>query len=130
MANPVDVEPHSGAVVAKLALLDRFLPVWIGIAMALGLLLGRLVPGLDSALDRVQVDGISLPFVILTTALMPFCIIASWKSVTMRSVAARIADGLSKAASAATAPSAKRRAASRQDWPLRRSPVAGGRGPG
>ena len=30
------------------------------------------------------VDGISLPFVILTTALMPFCIIASWKSITMR----------------------------------------------
>ncbi len=30
------------------------------------------------------VDGISLPFVILTTALMPFCIVASWKSVTMR----------------------------------------------
>src|ERR1700758_1668945 len=29
-------------------------------------------------------DGISLPFVILTTALMPFCIIASWKSVTVR----------------------------------------------
>src|SRR5471032_1621225 len=30
------------------------------------------------------VDGISLPFVILTTALMPFCILASWKSITMR----------------------------------------------
>jgi len=30
------------------------------------------------------VDGISLPFVILTTALMPLCIIASWKSVTVR----------------------------------------------
>src|SRR6476646_3754234 len=30
------------------------------------------------------VDGISLPFVILTTALMPFCILASWKSVTSR----------------------------------------------
>src|SRR5947208_3191417 len=29
-------------------------------------------------------DGLSLPFVILTTALMPFCIIASWKSVTVR----------------------------------------------
>ena len=27
------------------------------------------------------VDGISLPFVILTTALMPFCILASWKSI-------------------------------------------------
>jgi NADH-quinone oxidoreductase subunit M len=33
---------------------------------------------------HMGVDGISLPFVILTTALMPFCIIASWKSVTMR----------------------------------------------
>src|SRR5205085_10261672 len=33
---------------------------------------------------HMGVDGISLPFVILTTGLMPFCIIASWKSVTMR----------------------------------------------
>jgi NADH-quinone oxidoreductase subunit M len=33
---------------------------------------------------HMGVDGISLPFVILTTALMPFCIIASWKSVTSR----------------------------------------------
>ena len=30
------------------------------------------------------VDGISLPFVILTTALLPFCILASWKSITVR----------------------------------------------
>ena len=49
------------AVVGKLSLLDRFLPVWIGIAMAVGLLLGRLIPGLNTALDKVQVDGISLP---------------------------------------------------------------------
>jgi len=33
---------------------------------------------------HMGVDGISLPFVILTTALMPFCIIASWKSITSR----------------------------------------------
>ncbi|HAO41499.1 MAG TPA: NADH-quinone oxidoreductase subunit M [Afipia sp.] len=33
---------------------------------------------------HMGVDGISLPFVILTTALMPFCILASWKSVTLR----------------------------------------------
>jgi NADH-quinone oxidoreductase subunit M len=33
---------------------------------------------------HMGVDGISLPFVILTTALLPFCILASWKSVTMR----------------------------------------------
>src|SRR5437660_4903196 len=33
---------------------------------------------------HMGVDGISLPSVVLTTALMPFCIIASWKSVTIR----------------------------------------------
>src|SRR3979490_1760949 len=33
---------------------------------------------------HMGVDGISLPFVILTTALMPLCILASWKSVTLR----------------------------------------------
>jgi len=33
---------------------------------------------------HMGIDGISLPFVILTTALMPICIIASWKSVTLR----------------------------------------------
>ena len=30
------------------------------------------------------VDGISLPFVILTTALMPICILASWTSIQRR----------------------------------------------
>ncbi len=48
-------------VVAKLSTLDRFLPVWIGLAMVAGLLLGRLVPGLGDALSRVEVDGVSLP---------------------------------------------------------------------
>lgn len=33
---------------------------------------------------HMGVDGISLPFVILTTAVMPFCILASWKSITVR----------------------------------------------
>ncbi|SNC65487.1 arsenite transporter, ACR3 family [Kytococcus aerolatus] len=49
---------------ARLSTLDRFLPVWIGAAMAAGLLLGRLVPGLDSALDSVKVAGVSLPIAI------------------------------------------------------------------
>ena len=55
---PSDSRP---AVVEKLSTLDRFLPVWIGVAMAAGLLLGRLIPGLNMALDHVQIDGISLP---------------------------------------------------------------------
>ncbi len=33
---------------------------------------------------HMGVDGISLPFVILTTALMPLCIIASWRSIEQR----------------------------------------------
>ncbi|WP_327037782.1 ACR3 family arsenite efflux transporter [Micromonospora maris] len=49
------------AVVARLSRLDRFLPLWIGLAMAVGLLLGRLVPGLNTALDAVTIGGISLP---------------------------------------------------------------------
>ena len=48
-------------VAARLSTLDRFLPVWIGLAMLTGLLLGRLVTGLADGLARVEVDGVSLP---------------------------------------------------------------------
>ncbi|MCH9841309.1 MAG: ACR3 family arsenite efflux transporter [Actinomycetia bacterium] len=44
----------------RLSTLDRFLPVWIVIAMAAGLLLGRGVPGLQEALDAVKVDNTSV----------------------------------------------------------------------
>ncbi|MBR0872469.1 NADH-quinone oxidoreductase subunit M [Bradyrhizobium tropiciagri] len=33
---------------------------------------------------HMGVDGISLPLIILTTAIMPLCIIASWKAITTR----------------------------------------------
>ena len=48
-------------VVGRLSTLDRLLPVWIGDAMAAGLLLGRWIPGLNTTLEKVQIDGISLP---------------------------------------------------------------------
>ena len=51
-------------VVARLSTLDRYLPVWIGAAMAAGLLLGRAVPGLDDALSSVEVGSVSLPIAI------------------------------------------------------------------
>jgi arsenite transporter len=51
-------------VLARLSTLDRFLPVWIIAAMALGLLLGRLVPGLDSGLSAVEVGRVSLPIAV------------------------------------------------------------------
>lgn len=46
---------------ARMSFLDRFLPVWIILAMAFGLLLGRAVPGLSSTLERFEVGRISLP---------------------------------------------------------------------
>ncbi|HET7312166.1 MAG TPA: ACR3 family arsenite efflux transporter [Mycobacteriales bacterium] len=51
-------------VVARLSTLDRFLPVWIAAAMALGLLLGRAFPGLNDTLDAVKVGQTSLPIAI------------------------------------------------------------------
>lgn len=63
-------DPADSAVVARLSTLDRFLPLWIALAMGAGLLLGRLVPGLDTALDAVKVDQTSLPIAIGLFAMM------------------------------------------------------------
>ncbi|MFG2530086.1 ACR3 family arsenite efflux transporter [Streptomyces sp. NPDC048516] len=51
----------AGPVAARLSFLDRFLAVWILLAMAAGLGLGRAVPGLGDALAKVTVAGVSLP---------------------------------------------------------------------
>ena len=60
----VQQDAADAAVGARLSTLDRFLPVWILLAMAAGLLLGRGVPGLDEALARVEVASVSLPIAI------------------------------------------------------------------
>ncbi|MFE5958018.1 MULTISPECIES: ACR3 family arsenite efflux transporter [Streptomyces] len=49
------------SIVKKLSTLDRYLAVWILIAMAVGLGLGRLIPGMNDALAKIEVGGISLP---------------------------------------------------------------------
>jgi ACR3 family arsenite transporter len=48
-------------VLERLGRLDRFLPVWILAAMALGLGLGRLIPDLNDWLDTVKIGTVSLP---------------------------------------------------------------------
>ncbi|CAI3790635.1 Arsenical-resistance protein Acr3 [Pseudarthrobacter sp. MM222] len=52
------------AVIGKLSALDRFLPVWIAAAMLLGLALGSVIPGLNTALDSVKVGEVSLPIAV------------------------------------------------------------------
>lgn len=53
---------NDSAVTQKqLSTLDRFLPVWIGLAMIAGLVLGNIFPDLDDQLERVKVDTVSLP---------------------------------------------------------------------
>jgi len=58
---PPAAPTDTGHLTAKLSTLDRYLAVWILAAMALGLALGRLIPGLGAALDSIQFAGISLP---------------------------------------------------------------------
>jgi len=50
--------------VHRLSRLDRFLPLWIGAAMLLGLVLGRAIPHLDDWLDAVKIGNVSLPLAI------------------------------------------------------------------
>jgi arsenate reductase len=57
-------------IAARLSVVDRLLPVWIAAAMAAGLLLGRLIPGLGSALGAVAIHGTSLPIAIGLLAMM------------------------------------------------------------
>nr|WP_325210141.1 ACR3 family arsenite efflux transporter [Salinibacterium sp.] len=41
--------------------LDRWLPLWIGLAMVVGVVLGRFVPGLSELLAAFEIGGISVP---------------------------------------------------------------------
>ncbi len=62
-------------VAAHLSRTDRLLPVWIGAAMAAGLLLGRAVPGLKDVLDAVKIGQTSLP-IALGLLLMMYPVLA------------------------------------------------------
>jgi ACR3 family arsenite transporter len=62
--------PTTDVVVARLSLLDRFLPVWIGVAMVTGIVLGKMFTGLDDTLDAVKIDTVSLPIAIGLLAMM------------------------------------------------------------
>ncbi|MFN7021664.1 MAG: ACR3 family arsenite efflux transporter [Phycisphaerales bacterium] len=48
----------------RLSMLDRFLTVWIFLAMAVGVLLGRFAPGVHEAVDRVTIGTTNIPIAV------------------------------------------------------------------
>jgi ACR3 family arsenite transporter len=73
--DPLPITPPLGLSQATLSWLDRLLPLWILLAMAGGLILGRLVPGLQGLLSSVQIDHTSLP-IALGLLLMMYPVLA------------------------------------------------------
>ena len=66
----IETRPGEHPVVAELSTLDRFLPVWIGVAMVTGVVLGKIFTDLDDTLDGVKIDTVSLPIAIGLLAMM------------------------------------------------------------
>ncbi|MGA0919118.1 MAG: ACR3 family arsenite efflux transporter [Gemmatimonadaceae bacterium] len=62
--SPESMTASDAPVLTRLSTLDRWLPLWIVLAMALGLLLGRAFPDLGARLDAMQVAGVSAPIAI------------------------------------------------------------------
>ncbi len=74
-AAPAATQADESAVLQRLSVLDRYLPLWIMLAMAAGLLLGRLIPSVQSGLDAVKIGQTSLP-IALGLLLMMYPVLA------------------------------------------------------
>ena len=70
-----DTTQGEAAILGRLSTLDRFLPLWIAIAMGAGLALGSLIPGIDDLLDDLRVGTVSLP-IALGLLLMMYPVLA------------------------------------------------------
>jgi ACR3 family arsenite transporter len=58
------MQKSSTGVAGKLSFLDRYLTLWIFLAMGLGVALGFLAPGFTAALDRMSVGTTSIPIAV------------------------------------------------------------------
>jgi ACR3 family arsenite transporter len=67
--------PAEVPVLQRLSTLDRFLPVWILLAMAIGLGLGAAIPSINDGLDKLRIGTVSLP-IALGLLLMMYPVLA------------------------------------------------------
>ncbi|WP_404312618.1 ACR3 family arsenite efflux transporter [Agrococcus terreus] len=61
VATSAEQAPIEAAAPRRLSALDRWLPLWIALAMGAGLLLGSTVPAVGALLAQLEIGGISLP---------------------------------------------------------------------
>lgn len=64
VADPTSTDP------TRLSTLNRYLPVWIGLAMVAGLGLGRALPDLNDWLDTITIGTVSVPIAVGLLAMM------------------------------------------------------------
>ena len=55
---------REGSIARQLSMLDRFLPLWIFLAMAAGVILGAIWPGIKEVFDALRIDTVSFPIAV------------------------------------------------------------------
>ncbi|OZJ04249.1 hypothetical protein BZG36_02483 [Bifiguratus adelaidae] len=56
--------PSAIGLYQQLGLLDKFLPIWIIVAMIVGVVIGYFCPGVQDAFETVQLDTVSVPIAV------------------------------------------------------------------
>jgi len=64
ISSPAAARPAAKSIVGQLSMLDRFLPLWIFLAMAVGVGLGAAAPGIKDVFNALSIGTVSLPIAI------------------------------------------------------------------
>jgi arsenite transporter len=64
MAQSTAITQPQAGVFQQLSLLDRFLPLWIFAAMALGVILGAVAPGIKDVFNALSIGTVSFPIAV------------------------------------------------------------------